>query len=169
MNGAAVSVDPVTATLPVAPGSVLSGVPPLAGVADGHVPTGAANRPPSSPPPPVTVGTAENTAEDPVAGSQFHSAIEDQAPSQPCPAYDSWYPGPQGIGIVVSYWFEDPDPVTVQVRHRGGGLDLAQAAGDDVSQRRHDFSFPNVEPKTIDDVTAMTHTMSCSVQPGPGI
>ena len=37
MCGAAVSVDPVTATLPVAPGSVHSGVPPLAGAAVGHV------------------------------------------------------------------------------------------------------------------------------------
>jgi hypothetical protein len=34
--GATVSVDPVTATLPVVPGSVHSGVPPVAGTADGH-------------------------------------------------------------------------------------------------------------------------------------
>ena len=36
-RGAAVSVDPVTATLPVAPGRVHSGVPPLAGEAVGQV------------------------------------------------------------------------------------------------------------------------------------
>ena len=36
-DGAAVSVDPVTATLPVAPESVHSGVPPVCGVAVGHV------------------------------------------------------------------------------------------------------------------------------------
>jgi hypothetical protein len=35
-SGAAVSVDPVTATLPVVPDSVHSGVPPLAGAAIGH-------------------------------------------------------------------------------------------------------------------------------------
>ncbi|GAB7071020.1 hypothetical protein JCM12141A_53090 [Mycolicibacterium hodleri] len=35
-SGAAESVDPVTATLPVAPGNVHSGVPPAAGAADGH-------------------------------------------------------------------------------------------------------------------------------------
>ena len=37
MRGAAASVDPVTATLPVEPGKVHSGVPPSAGAADGHV------------------------------------------------------------------------------------------------------------------------------------
>ncbi|BBY16098.1 hypothetical protein MLIT_16900 [Mycolicibacterium litorale] len=36
-SGAVVSVDPVTATLPVAPGSVHSGVPALCGAAVGHV------------------------------------------------------------------------------------------------------------------------------------
>ena len=36
MRGAVVSVDPVTATLPVAPGSVHSAVPPLVGAAGGH-------------------------------------------------------------------------------------------------------------------------------------
>ena len=36
MRGAVVSVGPVTATLPVAPGSVHSGVPPLFGAAGGH-------------------------------------------------------------------------------------------------------------------------------------
>ena len=35
-SGAVVSVDPVTATLPVAPGSVHSGVPPFSGAAVGH-------------------------------------------------------------------------------------------------------------------------------------
>ena len=35
-SGAAASVDPVTATLPVAPGSVHSGVPAVAGAAVGH-------------------------------------------------------------------------------------------------------------------------------------
>lgn len=35
------SVDPVTATLPVDPGRVHSGVPPCAGAADGHVLSGA--------------------------------------------------------------------------------------------------------------------------------
>jgi hypothetical protein len=34
--GAAASVDPVTSTLPVAPGSVHSGTPPSAGAAVGH-------------------------------------------------------------------------------------------------------------------------------------
>jgi len=37
MSGAAVSVDPVTATLPEVPVSVHSGVPPFAGAAVGHV------------------------------------------------------------------------------------------------------------------------------------
>jgi hypothetical protein len=37
MFGAAASVEPVTATLPVVPGRVHSGVPPLAGAAVGHV------------------------------------------------------------------------------------------------------------------------------------
>lgn len=37
MRGVDVSVDPVTATLPVVPGRVHSGVPPLAGAAVGHV------------------------------------------------------------------------------------------------------------------------------------
>jgi hypothetical protein len=37
MFGAAVSVEPVTATFPVAPFSVHSGVPPSAGAAVGHV------------------------------------------------------------------------------------------------------------------------------------
>ncbi len=41
-SGAAVSVDPMTATLPVVPGSVHSGVPPLAGAAVGHPPNGVA-------------------------------------------------------------------------------------------------------------------------------
>ena len=36
MSGAVVSVGPVTATLPVAPGSVQAGVPPLFGAAGGH-------------------------------------------------------------------------------------------------------------------------------------
>ena len=36
-SGAVVSVDPVTATLPVVPGSVQPGVPPFCGAADGHV------------------------------------------------------------------------------------------------------------------------------------
>jgi hypothetical protein len=40
--GAVVSVDPVTATLPVAPGSVHSGVPPPCGAAVGHVPAAVA-------------------------------------------------------------------------------------------------------------------------------
>jgi hypothetical protein len=35
-RGAAVSVDPVTATLPVAPGSVQSALPPASGAAVGH-------------------------------------------------------------------------------------------------------------------------------------
>ncbi|GAY16870.1 hypothetical protein MSZK_35960 [Mycobacterium sp. shizuoka-1] len=41
-TGAEVSVDPVTATAPVAPGSVHSGVPAFAGGAVGHVPSGPA-------------------------------------------------------------------------------------------------------------------------------
>jgi hypothetical protein len=41
-SGAAVSVDPVTATLPVAPGTVHSGVPPVAGAAVGQPLNGAA-------------------------------------------------------------------------------------------------------------------------------
>jgi len=36
ISGAVVSVGPVTATLPVAPGSVQAGVPPLFGAAGGH-------------------------------------------------------------------------------------------------------------------------------------
>jgi len=42
MSGAVVAVGPVTDTLPVAPRSVHSGVPPLCGIADGHVLAGAA-------------------------------------------------------------------------------------------------------------------------------
>ncbi|BBY66891.1 hypothetical protein MHEL_51340 [Mycolicibacterium helvum] len=41
-TGAAVSVDPVTATLPVAPGKVHSGVPAFAGGVVGHVASGPA-------------------------------------------------------------------------------------------------------------------------------
>jgi hypothetical protein len=41
-SGAAASVDPVTATLPVAPDNVHSGVPALAGAAVGHVPASVA-------------------------------------------------------------------------------------------------------------------------------
>jgi hypothetical protein len=41
-TGAAVSVDPVTATLPVAPGKVHSGVPGFAGGVVGHVLSGPA-------------------------------------------------------------------------------------------------------------------------------
>jgi hypothetical protein len=40
--GAVVSVDPVTATLPVAPGSVHSAVPPPCGAVVGHVPAAVA-------------------------------------------------------------------------------------------------------------------------------
>jgi len=42
MSGAVVAVGPVTDTLPVAPRSVHSGVPPLCGIADGHALAGAA-------------------------------------------------------------------------------------------------------------------------------
>jgi hypothetical protein len=41
-DGAVASVDPVTETLPVAPGNVHSGVPPVAGAAVGHVLAAAA-------------------------------------------------------------------------------------------------------------------------------
>lgn len=41
-SGAVVSVDPVTATLPVVPDSVQSGVPPFGGAAVGHEPAAAA-------------------------------------------------------------------------------------------------------------------------------
>ena len=40
--GAVVSVDPVTAMLPVLPASVQSGVPPFCGAAVGHVPAAVA-------------------------------------------------------------------------------------------------------------------------------
>lgn len=42
MTGAAVSVEPVTATLPVAPVKVHSGVPALVGAAAGHAPAAVA-------------------------------------------------------------------------------------------------------------------------------
>ena len=42
MRGAVVSVDPVTATLPVLPGSVQSVAPPFCGAAVGHEPAAVA-------------------------------------------------------------------------------------------------------------------------------
>ena len=55
-TGAAVSVDPVTATLPVTPGNVHSGVPGLAGAAVGQVASGPAAW--------VTVAETAGTVED---------------------------------------------------------------------------------------------------------
>src|ERR1700730_13495503 len=57
-RGAVVSVDPVTATLPVVPASVQSGVPPFGGAAVGHEPAAVAVPEPAS----VRTGAATQAA-----------------------------------------------------------------------------------------------------------
>lgn len=69
-TGAAVSVDPVTATLPVAPGKFHSGVPAFAGGVVGHVASGPAAWVTED----ATAGAAEVLLADGVLVSEPHAA-----------------------------------------------------------------------------------------------
>jgi hypothetical protein len=78
-RGAAVSVDPVTATLPVAPGRVHSGVPPLAGEAVGQVLAaigawGTGEEASGSVTDDVTASAAEDVVADDVSASEPQAA-----------------------------------------------------------------------------------------------
>ena len=68
--GAVVSVDPVTATLPVIPGSDQSGVPPFCGAVVGHAPTGVGVSVAEDP----TISATEGVPADDVFASEPHAA-----------------------------------------------------------------------------------------------
>lgn len=68
--GAVVSVDPVTATLPVVPGSDQSGVPPFCGAVVGHAPTGVGISVAEGP----TISATEGVPADDVSASEPHAA-----------------------------------------------------------------------------------------------
>jgi hypothetical protein len=75
-SGAAVSVEPVTATLPVAPVSVHSGVPPSPGAAVGQVAAAVAGSVGPGVIAPVIAGAlaAEDVLADGVVLSELHAA-----------------------------------------------------------------------------------------------
>jgi len=83
-----------------------------------------------------------------------------------CPQPTTWGMAPDEPGILVTYWGDGPDRVTVLVRTRNGA-DFAQTADIAPDQLLRFFDFPSVGVTAIREVLIITNVRRCVAPPDP--